>query len=92
MSSPGEDSSVHTGRWIEIRPPSRLSFTWSHTVDHDSLVIIDLTDTGAGTELVLVYEELLPEMSELFEHGWAQCLGYLARALGEHGSGTHGSR
>ena len=62
----------HTGEYLLIEPPARLSFTWiSQATDHKpSVVTIDFLERSGGTELVLTHQRL--PLSQLDSHrkGW----------------------
>lgn len=79
MFEPNGETSEHGGRYIEIDRPKRLRFTWSHGEGLDSVVTFDFRRIGAETDLTVTHAEIPPDMSELFQNGWVQCLGYLAR-------------
>jgi uncharacterized protein YndB with AHSA1/START domain len=77
-----EQQCVPTGEYLEIIPPEKLVFTWS--VDglvKNSKVTIELFEKGNHTEFVLTHE-LPPDVSELHQHGWANCLDHLEALLG----------
>jgi uncharacterized protein YndB with AHSA1/START domain len=88
MKSP--DGKVHTvaGAYREIRPPSRLVFTWQWEDKPDrgdagdTLVTLELFDRYGSTELVLTHERL-PSEAERDEHhkGWNGCLDQLKKYL-----------
>ena len=73
--------SVHTGRYREITPPSRLVFTWrsSATKNRDTLVTVELTAHSRGVELTLTHVDL-PDAQSQAEHrsGWTHILESLA--------------
>ena len=73
----------HTGEYVEITAPERLSFTWvSHNAVDGSLVTIALRDLGDETELVLTHERL-PSTDSAAQHtsGWTSILDKLASRL-----------
>jgi uncharacterized protein YndB with AHSA1/START domain len=78
------------GKYLEVKPPERLVFTWRwendpiHGESGDTLVTVEFHARGERTEVVLTHEGLPSEVS-LREHdeGWAECLekiGLLAGA------------
>jgi uncharacterized protein YndB with AHSA1/START domain len=79
---------VQEGVYREIRPVSRLVFTWTcaELGVADSVVTIDLRESTGGTELVLSHE--LPDDPMIVrehEGGWNGCLGNLAEFLRTEG-------
>jgi uncharacterized protein YndB with AHSA1/START domain len=78
----GEDVE-HTGEYLEIDRPRRLVFTFS--VPKYSAVVtrvsIDITASGAGCELTLTHENVLPEWLEPTRSGWTGILENLAKHL-----------
>jgi uncharacterized protein YndB with AHSA1/START domain len=72
------------GEYREIVPVSRLVFTWTcpDLGVKDSIVIVELKDRGARTELLLTHE-LPPDPKIRREHagGWTGCLGNLESLL-----------
>ena len=71
----------HTGEYLAIEPPSRLSFTWisKHTDQRPTVVTIDFHERDGGTELVLTHRGLPPTEVEGHRQGWTDIL----RLLGE---------
>jgi uncharacterized protein YndB with AHSA1/START domain len=71
----------HTGEYLEIDRPRRLAFTFS--VPKYSAVVtrvtIDIASSGAGCELTLTHEGVLPEWLEPTRSGWTGILGKLAQ-------------
>ncbi len=80
----GDGNYEHTGEYVEIAPPERISFTWvSHNAVDGSLVTIELRDRGNDeTELVLTHERL-PSTESVARHtsGWTSILDKLASRL-----------
>ncbi len=73
----------HTGEYVEITPPERISFTWiSHNAVDGSLVTIELRELGEETELTLIHERL-PSADSAARHtsGWTSILDKLASRL-----------
>ncbi len=64
---------VHSGEYREIRPPSKLVFTWRSLGTHEkeTLVSVELYPRGDETELVLTHEWLPDEVAlENHTQGW----------------------
>ncbi|RDI99925.1 SRPBCC domain-containing protein [Dyella solisilvae] len=73
----------HVGEYLEIERPHRLVFTFAvprYSTAH-TRVSIDITPWGAGCELVLTHEEVLPEWAEATQRGWGDILGRLDESL-----------
>lgn len=75
----GEKGEVfhHEGEYLEVTPPSRLSFTWisAGTDQRSTVVTIDFHDREGKTELVLVHEGLQNEKSrDGHTVGWTEIL------------------
>ena len=72
------------GEYVEVEPPRRLVFTmgWERVplVDPtDSVVTVELTEDGDGTELVLTQERLRTVPERVWHaFGWRSVLGRLA--------------
>jgi uncharacterized protein YndB with AHSA1/START domain len=72
----------HVGRYEELVPGRRLRFTWrSPYTGGDSLVTVELTRLGGGTELTLVHERLPDGQVRPHTGGWAAMLDRLASVL-----------
>lgn len=74
------------GEYREIVPGSRLVFTWScpDLGVTDSVVTVELTPQGSGTELRLSHElPPDPNVRRGHEEGWQGCLGSLEAMLRE---------
>ena len=81
----GDDLRIeHTGVYLVIDPPRRLSFTWlsPYTGGHASRVDVTLTAHGATTLLVLSHQRLPDETTASHEGGWAAILDRLDALLG----------
>jgi len=64
---------VHTGEYREIRPPTRLVFTWQSTMTRSAttLVTVALQAHGDATELMLTHAQLPDAPSRgAHEQGW----------------------
>ncbi len=71
----GATSIEHSGEYLVIDPPSRLSFTWiSKNTDFEATVVtVELFAQGGKTEVVLTHRGL-PCMFEEHNQGWTQIL------------------
>jgi glutathione S-transferase len=83
-----DSGDVHTvyGTYREVRPPERLSFTWSWEEGPDqvmagsenSLVVVDFLEDGDGTLVKLTHTGFASEeIRGMHEHGWNAVLGRL---------------
>jgi len=68
---------VHTGKYLEIRRPEKLSFTWNSTVlgDQPSRVTIEFYEQAENCLMVLLHD--LPPDDAIFEdhrQGWGTVL------------------
>ena len=66
----------HTGEYLLIDRPSRLSFTWRsvNTDDRATTVTIDFHDRDGATEVVLTHTQLPPAAVEDHRKGWSDIL------------------
>jgi uncharacterized protein YndB with AHSA1/START domain len=73
----------HTGEYLVIDPPARLSFTWisAATEFRRTIVTVELFERGAGTELVLTHRDLPSAKRSAHEKGWSEIVEKLAAAL-----------
>ena len=73
----------HTGTYLAIEPPLRLSFTWisPYTDMLPSIVTVELHARGGGTEIVLTHERLPARHLEAHKKGWGDILEKLEGAL-----------
>jgi uncharacterized protein YndB with AHSA1/START domain len=73
----------HTGEYLAIEPPSRLSFTWisKFTDQRPTVVTIEFHERGGGTELVLTHRGLPPTEVEGHRKGWSDILRLLEAVL-----------
>ena len=73
----------HTGEYLAIEPPSRLSFTWisKHTDQRPTVVTIEFHERDGGTELVLTHRGLPPHEVEGHRQGWTDIVRLLEAAL-----------
>ena len=71
----------HTGEYLLIDRPSRLSFTWRsvNTDDRTTTVTIDFFDRDGATEVVLTHTELPPQQIDNHRKGWSDILAALPK-------------
>ena len=83
MEGPTHGTVEHTGQYLAIEPPSRLSFTWisRHTDHQPTVVTLKFHERGAGTELVLTHRGLPPKEVEGHRQGWTDILRLLEEEL-----------
>ena len=79
----GEDVE-HTGEYLELDRPKRLVFKFAvpKYLSIYTGVAIDILPMGAGCELTLAHEGVLPEYEAQTQSGWKTILDSLAAALG----------
>jgi len=72
----------HTGEYLLIDRPRRLSFTWRsvHTDEKDTTVTIEFFDRAGATEVVLTHTQLPPKEVEGHRKGWSDILKALPEA------------
>lgn len=73
----GGNVHVAYGTYREVTPPKKIVMTWAwenNTALPESLVTVEFTPSGGGTQLVLTHE-LLPteEAREAHKKGWTGC-------------------
>lgn len=76
----------HTGAYQEITRPRRLVFTWNspYAGSHGSLVTVDFTPKGKGTEVMITHERLpSEEMVAAHTGGWTSILERIAGVFAE---------
>ena len=73
----------HTGEYLLIEPPARLSFTWisEHTQQIATQVTVECFERDQGTELVLTHRRLPESKIEAHRRGWGAILQNLDEAL-----------
>jgi uncharacterized protein YndB with AHSA1/START domain len=84
-----DDNGVHyfvVGRYLDLDPPTRISFTWSCSTwanpDHESVVTVTLEPHGADETLMTVRHTLLPEgTTAQHQSGWDQIAAQLTDKL-----------
>lgn len=74
---------VHTGTYLVIEPPARLSFTWisQYTDMLPSMVTVELHARGEATELVLTHQRLPESRVDIHRTGWTDIVRKLEEAL-----------
>jgi len=79
----GEGGVEHTGQYLVIERPSRLSFTWiSVNTDHlPTVVTVEFLQHGNGTELVLTHRRLPPSRVIAHRGGWREIVRNLDAVL-----------
>lgn len=79
----GDERVEHTGTYLAIEPPLRVSFTWisPYTDMLPSVVTVELHARGTGTEVVLTHERLPARHVDAHRKGWGDILGKLDAAL-----------
>ncbi len=62
----GREEFEHTGEYLVIQPPTRLSFTWiSQATDHQPTeVTVEFLEREGGTDVVLTHRRLPPAQLE----------------------------
>ena len=72
----GREEFEHTGEYLLIDPPARLSFTWiSEATDHrPTEVTIEFLERSGGTELVLTHRLLPAKQVESHRSGWSDIM------------------
>jgi uncharacterized protein YndB with AHSA1/START domain len=76
----------HKGTYLHLEPPHVIEFTWitpHSTYGTESLVRIEITDLGAGCEMVLTHTKL-PDQHQADQHGrgWTMFAEILAKQVG----------
>jgi uncharacterized protein YndB with AHSA1/START domain len=73
----------HDGEFLDVRRPTRLSFTWRspYTGAEPTVVTIDLSDEGGTTRLVLLHDRLPPEERASHAGGWGAILDRLSAVV-----------
>jgi uncharacterized protein YndB with AHSA1/START domain len=80
----GRSDAEHTGEYLAIEPPSRLSFTWisANTEHRPTVVTVEFLKRGGGTELVLTHRRLPPTKVDAHRTGWTDIVRKLDESLG----------
>jgi uncharacterized protein YndB with AHSA1/START domain len=73
----------HTGEYLTIEPPRRLSFTWQspYTGAEPSVVTVTLTADGDRTRLLLLHERLPEDAAVSHRGGWGAILRRLVEEV-----------
>jgi uncharacterized protein YndB with AHSA1/START domain len=73
----------HDGEFLEVRRPTRLSFTWRSrfTGDRPTVVTVDLSDEEGKTRLVLRHDRLPPDERASHAGGWGAILDRLSASV-----------
>jgi uncharacterized protein YndB with AHSA1/START domain len=80
----GDGMSIqHTGEYLTVEPPRRLSFTWQspYTGAEPSVVTVTLTADGGSTQLLLLHERLPEGAAESHRGGWGAILQRLVEEV-----------
>lgn len=80
----GDAVYVSTGVFREVRPPSRLVYTWAWegTGGPETLVTVEFHERGTATEVVLTHEQFVDaKMRDEHAQGWNGCFDQLDRHL-----------
>jgi uncharacterized protein YndB with AHSA1/START domain len=79
----GRKKFEHTGEYLTIQPPARLSFTWiSDATDHKPTeVTIEFLERQGGTELVLTHRRLPAAQVDSHRSGWTDILRNIQEIL-----------
>lgn len=66
----------HTGQYLEIEPPARLSFTWIsvNTDSRTTVVTIEFLAHDTGTELILTHRRLPAGQIASHRTGWTRII------------------
>ncbi|MFM9971852.1 MAG: SRPBCC domain-containing protein [Burkholderiales bacterium] len=84
MHAPNGDEYEVSGVYREVVPNKKLVYTWAwkSTPDQESLVTIELSAAGKGTEFVLRHEQFIDEGTrDHHNQGWNGCLARFERAV-----------
>jgi uncharacterized protein YndB with AHSA1/START domain len=68
----------HHGEYKEIKPFSKIVFTWNSKVSDNTLVTIEFKPIGDKTECILTHELLEEKWAQAHHGGWTQILNNLA--------------
>ncbi|MDP3174301.1 MAG: SRPBCC domain-containing protein [Phenylobacterium sp.] len=82
---PEQGDIEHIGEYLVIERPRRLSFTFAvpEFSEAYTTVSFEITPAGAGCNLALTHEGVLPDYETQTAEGWTRILDALAKALGE---------
>lgn len=85
MNSPDGAEQAVGGVYREVEADRKLVYTWAwqSTPERESLVTVELTPAGDGTELLLKHEGFADKESrDRHQQGWSRCVRRLVRMLG----------
>jgi uncharacterized protein YndB with AHSA1/START domain len=78
------------GTYVEVDPPSMVSFSWGwtdpdwHLPPGSSLVTVTLSPDGDGTRVRLVHDRLPGDLRAVHDEGWSSFLARLASVAAGH--------
>ena len=75
---------VTTGKYLEIRFPEKLVFTWATnaTENKETLVTVEFIEQGASTEVILTHDRLASGVvMARHQQGWESILDRLASVM-----------
>ncbi len=80
-----DDDVEHVGEYLAINRPRQLVFTFAvpKFSAQSTRVAIDVVPQGAGCQLTLTHDGVLPEWRDRTRAGWGMLLDSLGRQLGE---------
>jgi uncharacterized protein YndB with AHSA1/START domain len=89
MKPIGGDAMNLSGKYLEVKKPEKLVYTWAWTEDdgpgHESKITVQFRALGDKTEVSILHELFAGEESrDKHIHGWTGCLDKLAHTLGGH--------
>jgi len=89
MQSPDGKIQCLFGTYLEIRPPERLTMTWSlegseSNDGYEAILTLEFISRGEGTKIALTHEKLPKRSLGLFEAGWKLVLDQLSHHLAIH--------
>lgn len=73
----------HSGEYLALNPPYRLSFTWRspYTGTNPSIVTVTLIPEGHSVRLVLVHDQLPDAHADAHQAGWGAILDNLSACV-----------
>jgi uncharacterized protein YndB with AHSA1/START domain len=75
---------VTTGKYLEIRFPEKLVFTWvsNALTGQETLVTVEFIEHSASTEVILTHDRFISGTKiTMFENGWTSMLDQLASVV-----------
>ena len=81
------DDIEHSGEYLDIDRPRRLVFTFGVPKYSPEMtrVCVEIVPRGAGCELMLTHEGVLPEYTNRTQAGWTEILARLTASLEHNG-------